>query len=211
VKTAYGKVNGMVSVYNDDWCLYPSAQIHEIGHNMGLLHSAEAHQEYGDKSCLMGHSFKDLETPKMCFNGAKSWILGWYEDGSVSVELSEHDQSWSGDLVGITDYNSTSNGYVIVEIVTGNADIDSKGLETTNNTYLIFNKKEGITSDVKDFENSLTLTMGRIRRSRYGKRGKAFPSSYLSDEKSSFRSLHLAHLIRGDSYTIQIIKVAKKT
>lgn len=31
---AYAYVNSWLSVYNDAWCNYPSAQLHEIGHNI---------------------------------------------------------------------------------------------------------------------------------------------------------------------------------
>ncbi len=33
---AYAYLNHWLSVYNDDWCNYPSAQLHEIGHNIDL-------------------------------------------------------------------------------------------------------------------------------------------------------------------------------
>ena len=33
---AYAYVNSWLSVYKDSWCNYPSAQLHEIGHNIGL-------------------------------------------------------------------------------------------------------------------------------------------------------------------------------
>ncbi len=50
--------------------------MHEVGHNLGLGHSGEGAEEYRDKSCLIGWVF--LETgPLICFNGAKSWQLGW--------------------------------------------------------------------------------------------------------------------------------------
>ncbi len=32
---AYAYVNSWLSVYNDNWCTSPSAQMHEIGHNIG--------------------------------------------------------------------------------------------------------------------------------------------------------------------------------
>ena len=39
---AYAYVNSWLSVYNDNWCNYPSGQMHEIGHNLGLAHSGES-------------------------------------------------------------------------------------------------------------------------------------------------------------------------
>lgn len=37
-----------MSFYNNKWCSYPSAQVHEIGHNYGLGHSGHGNNRYGD-------------------------------------------------------------------------------------------------------------------------------------------------------------------
>jgi Gametolysin peptidase M11 len=75
---AYSIPNHWMSVYNDKWCQYPSAQMHEIGkfmlpciiqtaprvvhiplirkcagHNLNLHHSGEGVSAYGDQSGLM--------------------------------------------------------------------------------------------------------------------------------------------------------------
>jgi hypothetical protein len=50
---AYAYINSWLSVYNDDWCNYPSAQLHEIGHNLGLAHSGEGSVTYGDQSGMV--------------------------------------------------------------------------------------------------------------------------------------------------------------
>merc|ERR1712071_165654 len=41
IKTAYARIGGRRSVFNGEWCLWPSAQMHEIGHNLRLQHSNE--------------------------------------------------------------------------------------------------------------------------------------------------------------------------
>jgi len=46
---------------------------HELGHNMGLMHSSTPWAEYGDTSCIMGTS--DLN----CFNAVQSWRLKWQD------------------------------------------------------------------------------------------------------------------------------------
>jgi hypothetical protein len=38
---AYAYINHWLSVYNNLWCNYPSAQLHEIGHNIVLAHAGE--------------------------------------------------------------------------------------------------------------------------------------------------------------------------
>lgn len=52
---AYAYINSWLSVYNDNWCNYPSGQMHEIGHNLGLAHSGEG-ATYDDQSGMMGYS-----------------------------------------------------------------------------------------------------------------------------------------------------------
>lgn len=55
---AYAYIDSWNSVFNNDWCLKLSAQMHEIGHNLNLGHSNEI-DPYDDKSgmvrvaCLM--------------------------------------------------------------------------------------------------------------------------------------------------------------
>ena len=49
---AYAVTNGWMSVYNDHWCGYVSAQLHEIGHNLNLGHSNE-NGTYRDQSCMV--------------------------------------------------------------------------------------------------------------------------------------------------------------
>ena len=81
---AYAYVNGWVSVYNDGWCNSLSAQMHEVGHNLGLAHSGES-ATYDDQSGMMGYSYNQDEGPVMCFNGVKSWQLDWYPNGRETI------------------------------------------------------------------------------------------------------------------------------
>ena len=50
---AYAYVNHWLSVYNDLWCNYPSAQMHEIGHNLNLAHAGEGTAQYGKLSWVL--------------------------------------------------------------------------------------------------------------------------------------------------------------
>lgn len=51
-----------------------STYFHELGHNLGLMHSSFNGVEYGDGGCAMGMSSRVA-----CFNAAHNWILGWNE------------------------------------------------------------------------------------------------------------------------------------
>ena len=103
---AYAYVNSWLSVYNDNWCLRPSGQVHEIGHNLGLAHSGEGSDPYGDESGMMGYSYPQDEDPIMCYNPAKSWQLNWYSDKSVAFDPLAGPLETT--LIGIAGYGDSS-------------------------------------------------------------------------------------------------------
>jgi len=74
------------SFYNDEWCLSLSASMHELGHNLQLHHSGTVANDYGDTSGMMGASKVQAHQPQRCFNGYKSWQLGWYAGHQLYVE-----------------------------------------------------------------------------------------------------------------------------
>ena len=70
---------------SNDFCLSLSALMHEVGHNLGLTHSGEGNQAYGDKSGYMGYGTKRSDYPRKCFNGYKNAQMGWYHDRELEV------------------------------------------------------------------------------------------------------------------------------
>ena len=109
--------------------------MHEIGHNLGLRHSNEAGSTYEDKSGMMGHSFLSYESPYMCFNTAKNWQLGWYEDKHTTINP-VNDGFWQGQLIGYVDYMNSSvpsSAAVVVKVEGHNFDY-----------FIGFNVKTGI-------------------------------------------------------------------
>jgi hypothetical protein len=76
----------------------------------------------------------------MCFNGPKSWQLGWYSD--YHVDLSTNNYNWIGDLVGFAqkDTANTSDKMIIrIQDANSNKDI-----------YVHFNRKIGFNSETKE-------------------------------------------------------------
>ena len=119
---AYAHGNGWMSVYNNLYCTSLSIQVHEVGHNFGLYHSGH-NNKYDDLSGIMGYSSKSDESPLKCFNVAKSWQLGWYSDGHMTItpfELNSEKINSSGRLLGVAGYDLldvTSTNKVIVRII----------------------------------------------------------------------------------------------
>ena len=75
---AYAYLPGTLSVYSDTWCTSLSAQMHEVGHNLGFHHSNHEGDTYGDRSGMLGYSYEYDDGPLMCFNGAKSWQVSYF-------------------------------------------------------------------------------------------------------------------------------------
>ena len=120
---AYAYIGRWDSYYNNDWCQAVSSQMHEVGHSIGLHHSGEydgtsSQQEYGDQSDMMGYSYRSDDTPEMCFNPAKNYQLGWYNDKVVDIDVETLGfEPVEYKLNGIVDYNSPeANGYIVVKV-----------------------------------------------------------------------------------------------
>ena len=119
--------------------------MHELGHNLGLAHSGESTVEYGDQSGMMGYSYSQDEGPVMCFNTAKNWQLGWYPNARQSIKPLDN-ESFSGHLIGISDYGATTDNVMIQ--ITGYASLDY---------YVAFNQKSGINSGTVEGGNQVLV------------------------------------------------------
>jgi len=145
---AYAYMNSWLSVFNDASCTYYSVQMHQIGHNIGLSPSRKSPWMTYEYSGLMGASYNENDTPKMCFNGANSWQLGWYSDRQKSIDLSNEVETFKVFLVGVAQYASSSkNQHIVVQLTGGSKDY-----------YLAFNCKTGMNDGTNEGNNQVLIT-----------------------------------------------------
>lgn len=95
---------------------------------------------------MMGYSYNQDEGPKMCFNPAKSWQLGWYQDRAQIATIGSYK------LIGLADYseydssNPGDEHKVILKIEGGQKDY-----------YIGFNRKIGINSGTVEGGDQVTV------------------------------------------------------
>jgi hypothetical protein len=142
---AYAFTGEYRTFFNDLWCSYVSAQVHEVGHNMNLDHSND-HGEYGDGTSMMGYSYGYDDLPSMCFDGAKHWVLGWYDDRKLEVDPSQG--TWVGNVVAFVDY----------ELATGYDNI----LLKVGNYYIQYNRAKGVNVGVQEKLDEVTITEAQV-------------------------------------------------
>lgn len=147
---AYAWINHWLSVYKDTYSSQVMVQMHELGHNLGMYHSGQGTATYLDHSCMIGNPQYAVEAPIQCFNGAKSWFLGWYTDHHLTITPTNY--SWNLSVAGIDDYvqGQTQQGvhYVIVKI---------DNPTSTTDLYIMYNKKEGVNTGMVKFPNLVTI------------------------------------------------------
>ena len=147
---AYSYINHWLSVYQNTYASNVMVQMHELGHNLGMYHSGEGNSSYLDHTCMMGNSQFADDAPIQCFNGAKSWFLGWYADRHKTVIPTT--SSWDGLVAGVNDYvqGQTTAGvhHVVVKI---------DNTSSSTDLYMMYNKREGMNSGVVKYPNLITI------------------------------------------------------
>mmetsp|Transcript_12511 Transcript_12511/g.25504 ORF Transcript_12511/g.25504 Transcript_12511/m.25504 type:complete len:841 (+) Transcript_12511:202-2724(+) len=142
---AYAYMNSWLSVYSDRWCTYLSIQMHEFGHSLNFGHSNEEGISYQDESGYMGFSYPNDDVPLMCYNAAKSWQTGWYDDKSIVVRVDDPPSCFNGTLHGIADYPIATTVLLKIENESG---IDQ---------FVNYNAKKGINMGTQDGANLVTV------------------------------------------------------
>ena len=144
---AFAYTGAWLSVFNDKNILWLSYQNHEIGHNLGLQHSSHNANDYGDQSGIMGYGYEKKNSPEMCFNGAKSWQLGWYRQKALDVSSDNTSNLLPMGVYvdAFVDYETVPSGeYVLVRLF--------------GNMHILYNKQKGMNVGTQEFQDCITIT-----------------------------------------------------
>lgn len=139
---AYAYINTPFSYYSDTSIEDTMVQMHEVGHNLGLQHSGQGQEEYGDSSGYMGYS--ETLDPKMCYNAVNNYQLGWYSLRTVRP-ISDN---WDGGtylVSGVSDFDRDDSTKIV--------SLRLEQLNLANNQkrdyYIGYNKAEGINAETQ--------------------------------------------------------------
>jgi hypothetical protein len=143
---AYSVIGGQLTFYNDKNIGYYSMPMHELGHNFGLYHSGQGPFQYGDMTGLMGSSTRAVGSfiDGRCFNSHKNWLLGWYSDRAITVDVSKG--PWGGNVVAVIHYDkATDDDFVVIQV---------------GDLYLHFNRRNLFNYGTLEFGDRVTIVRG---------------------------------------------------
>jgi hypothetical protein len=157
---AYAYINRFDSYFNDNWSSSASTQVHEVGHNLGLAHSGKGSNTYGDQSGVMGYSYDMDDAPRMCFNPAKSYQLGWYIEQQkflnpltdILAKTSDDTDSREYVLNGVNDFQFGTNGSQDKLV-----SLRLKQQNSREDFYLGYNRKAGMNSGTVHDANNVVI------------------------------------------------------
>jgi hypothetical protein len=162
VMVAWAHSNTPTSVYNDKFCLGLSTQMHEVGHNLGLGHSGLGTDKlvadkYKDRSGYMGYSGAQDDKPSQCFNGPKSYQLGWYNNRVFEVDPAGGVSSFAGKLVGVAQSDATTADHTVIVHVTTPSQYDD--------IFVTYNRGVGMNYQTRNaWKDKVLVTLGSADR-----------------------------------------------
>jgi len=127
--------------------------MHEFGHNLNIANSADLlfspglNSNLGDTTGYMGESYDEVHTPRMCFNPAKSFQLGWYTSKTYTCTPTIATPC-TVDIAGFVNYDNPSVDWVLMKINDPLSHIDY---------YLTYNDASGFNSGTKEGINQVVI------------------------------------------------------
>jgi Gametolysin peptidase M11 len=145
---ATGIVNGNRINLHATTCASLSVLVHELGHNLNLLHSAEGTNSYGDETGYMGASYGASDGPRKCFNGYKHYQLRWFENRHLNLNAFTTPRKVL--LAAFADYDKTTTAHSVIVNVGGMF-------------FLQYNRAKGINEGTEEMKNLVTVTANTVR------------------------------------------------
>ena len=110
----------------------------------------------------MGNPLYSDDVGAMCWNAAKTWQVGWYDNSKISISP-QVGQLWTETIVGIADFdNNILNHPVVVKIETG----------TATDQFIAFNRATGVNRQNDEADNEVTIV-------ETGRDGEGYSQSFL--------------------------------
>ena len=164
---AWGQVGRSVTWYPSNTASLPATQVHEIGHNFGMMHSGNdttnGFEEYADATGYMSNRMSwSKDGDKMCFNAAKMWYFGWYSANHEEMEPSANEKSVG--LIALDDLRTGKyEGGEKKSILRLNAGVGQGDL------FIMFNRRKGMNEEVRGDADKVVIVeqKGRSAVSRW--------------------------------------------
>ena len=114
----------------------------------------------------MGNPLYNDDVGKMCYNPAKNFQIGWYDDGNGKNVITHNPMDvsvWTGIIIGIADYTkNTLDCPVVIKIETG----------INTHQFIGFNRATGVNLENDEADNAVTMI-------ETGNSGESYSQSYL--------------------------------